>query len=124
MEEVVERKNFAIEDVKEIIKEFPLELFGNRVLVTVNSERSEELTVSSNVLSEEQFVIASGNMAERFVKSGDRIILDLDKLMKDKPVAHDQYQTEKVLDLNPFVIGDHTFAMINDNQIKAKYKNG
>jgi hypothetical protein len=123
MGEVVERKDLSFEEVKNIINEFPLELFGNRVLITVNSEQTGELTLTDNVLSEEQYVVAVGPMAERFVQAGDRVILDLDKLMSKKPVAHDQYQMEEVLDLKPFVVGENTFAMINDNQIKARYKN-
>lgn len=123
MAEVIERKNFSIEEVNAIIKEFPLELLGNRVLITVNSEIATELTVADNTLAEEQYVIAVGPMAERFVKSGDTVILDMPKLMKKRQVPHDQTQVEEVLDLKPFQVGDHTFAEINDQQIRARYKN-
>lgn len=122
MGEVIERKNITAKEVQEVIKDFPIEFFGNRVLVTVNSDEAEGLTVQDNVLSEKQFVIAAGTIA-RTVQPGDTVLLDLPKLMVKKTSNTDQYQTEEVLDLKPFVYGDYTFAEINDNQLKGRYKN-
>lgn len=122
MGEVIERKNITAEEVKEVIKVFPVEFFGNRVVVTVNSDESEGLSVQDNVLSERQYVIAAGTIA-REVKAGDEVLLDLPKLMVKKTLAHDAYQTEEVLDLKPFVFGEYTFAIINDNQLQGRVKN-
>jgi hypothetical protein len=121
MGEVI-KKNISKEEALEIIKDFPVEFFSNRVLVTVNTEQGEELSLTDNVIAEEQYVIAAGNRAVS-VEAGDTVILDLKKLLTKKAVAHDQYQFEETLDLEPFVYGDNTFALINDNQLKGRYKN-
>lgn len=121
MGEVI-RKNITKQDALEIVKSFPVQFFSNRVLVTVNSDQTDELSLSDNSIAEDQYVIAVGNRVHD-LDPGDTVILDLKKLLVQKKVGHDQYQVEEVLDLEPFVYGEHTFALINDNQLKGRYKN-
>lgn len=121
MGEVI-RKNITKQDALEIVKSFPVQFFSNRVLVTVNSDQTDELSLSDNSIAEDQYVIAVGNRVHD-LEPGDTVILDLKKLLVQKKVGHDQYQVEEVLDLEPFVYGEHTFALINDNQLKGRYKN-
>ncbi len=116
----VSRKNITKEEALGIVETFPVQFFSNRVLVTVNNEQSDELSLSDNSLAEEQYVIAIGNRVHD-LEAGDTVLLDLKKLLTKRQVAHDQYQTEEVLDLEPFVYGEHTFALINDNQLKGRY---
>lgn len=121
MGEVI-RKNYSAEEVAKIVGEFPIELFGNRVVVTVNTEESDKLQINNNTIAVDQYVIAAGSMA-RNLQAGDKVELDLKKLMSRQPVGHDQYQIESVLDIEPYVYGEHTFALITDHSIKGKYKN-
>jgi hypothetical protein len=118
-EEIV---NLSKAEVQELIKNFPLKPFGNRVIITINRlEEEGELITSNNMLAEEQYVIAVGPMAERFTTPGDRVILDLEKLTVKAPVDHDQYQLTSQIKIDPIEIDGLQFAIVNDNSFKAKY---
>lgn len=118
-----EAVNLSYEEVMELIKTFPLEPMSNKVIITINREEEEEgLMLSNNVLSEEQYVIAVGPMAARFVSPGDRVLLDLEKMTVRAPLSTDVEQMSTQIKIDPIVVEDLQFAIVNDNCFKAKYK--
>lgn len=118
-EEIV---NLTEAEVNELAKDFKLKPFGNRVIITINRLESDgKLITSNNMLSEEQYVIAVGPLAERYTQPGDKVILDLEKLTVKAPVDHDQYQVTSQIKIEPIEIDGLQFAIVNDNCFKAKY---
>lgn len=117
-----EMMNLGEEEVKEIIKDFPLKPFGNRVIVTLNREEVDgNLVLSNNTLNDEQFVIAVGSRVME-CEPGDVVILDLDKMTVPTQVAHDQYQSVPQIKVDPIEIDGVVYGFVNDNCFKAKYK--
>lgn len=118
-----ELENLSYEEVLEVIKNFPLVPEGNRIVVTLNREVNEdELILDNNTLDEEQYVIAVGPMAERNLQPGDRIILDLEKMVERVPLAHDQTQMSSQIKIDPIEIDGKHFTFTSDRCYKAKYK--
>jgi hypothetical protein len=117
-----ESVNLTHEEVLELIKEFPLQPMGNRVIITINKEEEDgNLVLSNNVLSEEQYVVAVGPMAERFVSPGDKVLLDLEKMMVRSPLSTDVEQMSTQIKIDPIEVEDLQFAIVNDNCFKARY---
>ena len=75
-----EIKNLNQEKVNKLVKTFPLQPLFNGVYITVNKmETDGNLVLSDNILSDEQYVIASGEHS--VVKSGQKILIDIEKMM-------------------------------------------
>jgi hypothetical protein len=120
MEEVM---NLTAEQVAEIIKDFPLVPYGNRVIITLNREEVDgNLVLSNNTLDDEQYVIAVGPRAAHDTAPGDVVLLDLEKMTVRMPVEHDQYQTTSQIKVDPIEIDGVVYGFVNDNCFKAKYK--
>ena len=118
-----ELDNLTFEEVQEIIKDFPLEPEGNRIIITLNREVIEdELVLDNNMLAEEQFVIAVGPMAARWLSPGDKILLDLDKMIERKPLDYDQTQVNAQIRVDPIEIEGNHYTFTNDRCVKAKYR--
>jgi hypothetical protein len=114
--------NYTQEEVTKIAENFKLKPFGNRVIITVNRVEEEgEVLTTNNIIAEEQYVVAVGPMAERFVAAGDKVILDLEKMTVRTPVDHDQFQVNTQIKIDPIEVDGMRFAMVNDNCFKAKF---
>ena len=108
---------------QQIIDTYPIQPLFTRVIISLNRKQSTKsgIILPSNPLLEEQYVIAAGPTAQ--VKPGDKIILDLDKMTVKKPSKSDVTEMIETIKVDPIVVeGFDVYAVIYDNQIKAKYK--
>ena len=96
-----EQKNLTQDDVLELIGKFPLEPSFNKVYITLNNlEEDGNLVLSDNVLSESQFIVAKGPMVN-WVDSGQKVLIDVEKLMKSKGnEPNNQYEEVKEIQLD------------------------
>lgn len=113
--------NLEIDDVLELIVDFPVEPYRNRIIVTANTvlpDFEETLDLTQVRFNETQFVIATGKHITDFVP-GDRVLLDLEKLMVPVASESNSEETRGFLKLDPVTVNDRTFVMINDSYVKA-----
>ena len=114
-----EIKNMDRDDVLDIIETFPIKPLNRKVIITLNMEEVDGgLVLSENQLSETQYVIA----ADKYiidVKAGDKVLLDLDKLMEFVPSSSNSEERRSRIKVRPIQYKDKMFAMINSNIIDA-----
>lgn len=120
MEEVA---NLQLEDVISLTSAFNIQPMFNNVIITLNKQEEDGINIlSNNVMSEVQYVIAKGEMV-RNVEIGDKVILNLEKMMIKEPNPHNQYEPLTRIKIDPVEFGGYMFGMIEDRMIKAKYIN-
>jgi len=118
-----EQENITEEQLKKLIESFPIEPLANRIVVTINKEEVDtELVTTNNILSEYQYVVAVGPMAERHVSAGFKVCLDLEKMTVRTPLDHDQTQVNTQIKIDPVEVEGIRYAIINDSCIKYKFK--
>lgn len=112
-----------INNFNEIPEFFPWKPTFNKVVITLNKlEPDNKLVLSDNTMSEEQYVVASGWMAEQYVKPGDKVLLDLEKMITTKPNPHDTHEMISTIKVEPIEYEDVTYAIIEDRYIKAIWR--
>ena len=109
-------ENLTQDDVLELIQDFPIKPRTYKVIVTLNMEEEQDgLTLSSNMLSESQYIVA---LSEKIVdlKAGQKVLIDLEKLQ-----SYDIVEGQKVssIKIKPIYVNNKVFGMINDNVIDA-----
>lgn len=116
-----EQKNLTQDDVLDLMGKFPLEPMFNKVYITLNNlEEDGGLVLSDNVLSESQFIVAKGPMVNS-VEVGQKVLIDVEKLMKSKGVeSTNQYEEVREIQLDLIEIDGNRFALVEDRVIKAK----
>ena len=115
--------NLTWEEVVQIINEFPLEPMFNKVIVTLNKGVIEgTLDLSSNTVAEEQYIIAKGPNVHN-LELGQKVLLDLDKLMEKRTNPNNVYEEVGMLKFDPIMVDDIIYAILEDRFIKAKFKN-
>lgn len=114
-----ERENLNQEEVNSIITNFPLQPLFNSVYITVNKlEQDGNLVLSDNILSDVQYVIASGEHS--VVKPGQKILIDIEKMMVPvKQESTNSYETVMQVKVDLVEVDNKVFALINDRVIKA-----
>jgi len=119
-----EKTNLTQEQVLEVIKDFNIEPLFSKVIITLNSlEVDGSLVLSDNTLSEEQYVVAKGS-AVRELEPGQKVIIDIEKMMVTvRSESTNAYEEVKQVKIDPIVVNDVVYAIIEDRLIKAKYKN-
>lgn len=113
--------NFDLKDVKVIGKSFPWEPQFNKVIITLNkASLDDEMTLSDNTLDNIQYIIKSGPNTKD-LNIGDRVLLDLDKLMVKELSDTIQGEYSMRLKINPIYDDEgRMFALIEDRHILAK----
>ena len=115
-------KNLTMDDVLDVIGKFPWKPSFNKVIITLNMVAEDgELQLSNTMVDEIQYVVAAGEMAEKQFPAGSKILLDLEKMMFKVPDPQDQTQVIHQIKLEPIVVDEVTYAIIEDRLIKAKY---
>jgi len=117
MEEV---NNLDQDGVLEVIKDFPVQPLKNRVIITVNAdEKDEGLKLSESAFSDTQFIVATGSFVNE-VEPGQKVLLDLEKMMVFNTSAEDAYSKVGSIKIDPIKVDDRMYAIIYDTYIKAK----
>jgi hypothetical protein len=114
--------NFTHDDVLEVITDFPVKPLWNKVIITINTDEEDgALVLSDNAFSERQYVV-SGNFkfGELEVTPGTPVLIDVRKLMKTvKTEVDNVYGEYKVVEIDPVIVNDKMYAIIEDRIIKA-----
>lgn len=115
-------ENLTKEEVMELIKDFPLTPLFNNVIITSNVVEIDEDEIENPVkmFSEKQYVLAVGSHI-RDIKPGDKVLLNLEKMMEQSTSATNSYEITGQLKLKPIDVGERVFAMIEDRKIDAVY---
>lgn len=112
-------KNITKEEVLEIIKAFPITPLRNRLIITVNVDEEEDgLVLTNTSFSESQYVVSTGTFIKD-VKVGDKVILDLDKMVETVADDHNPYEKVSRIKIDPIEVDGKIYAMVYDSVIKA-----
>ena len=122
MEEIT---NMSLEDVQKIIGSFPIKPYRNNLIITVNVEEADgDLVLTNALMATTQYVVAIGNYHsnkdEKFFTPGDKILLDLERMMVFEKESEDSDERIGRIKLTPIEVDDVTFAIISDNVVLAK----
>ena len=113
MEEIA---NLTQGDVDGLKHTFPIKPLRGKVIITVNVEEADgEVVLSNSSFAEEQFVLAAGETSQ--VKAGDKVLLDVEKMMDYSPSDTDAYEKVGRIKLRPIEVEGKTFALINESLI-------
>lgn len=114
-----ELSNLTQDDVLELISDFPVKPLGRKVIVTLNMDESEELGLGmTSGLDEYQYIVATGGV-DRDYKPGDKVLLDLERMMEYVPAQDNTHEKVGRIKIRPITIKDRVFGLINDNVIDA-----
>jgi len=114
--------NLNREEVELVIPLLDKEPMFNKVIITLNRENPDNnLILSDNVMSETQYILAKGSMVKD-VEVGQRVILDLEKMMIKEINPENSHEYIQRIKLDPITFETYTFAIVEDRMIKAKYK--
>lgn len=113
-----ERIQLYKEDVLKIAETFNLKPRGNRVIVTTNIREEDGVILYDDGFDEFQYVVAVSDRVKD-IKVGDKICLDLRKMLKVVPSEEDTTQTTTVIDVDVAEFEDNAFAYIDDYSIKS-----
>lgn len=118
MEEVT---NLTQDDVLDLIMDFPVQPLKNKVIITLNTVPFDDGGVNLNDMSmdEVQFVVAKGSHVLD-LEAGQKVILDLEKMMQFLPVEDNTHEKRGVIKIKPIDVNGRIFALISDNLIDAK----
>ena len=114
--------NFTHDDVLEVITDFPVKPLWNKVIITINTDKEDGgLVLSDNAFSERQYVVSGTfKFGELEVTPGTPVLIDVRKLMKTvKTEVDNVYGEYKVIEIDPVIVDDKMYAIIEDRVIKA-----
>lgn len=103
------------EDIKDIIKDFPIKPRYNKMIVSLNMFEEGGVVFQDEGVSETQYVIAKGSRVD--YEPGTKVILDMQRLTKRIPSEVDATQMVTVLNIHPVEVNDITFAWIDESFI-------
>ena len=116
MEEI---NNLTQDEVLELIKDFPVEPLRNKLIITVNVENANsDLMLGNTSFFETQYVVAVGQFVN-VIKPGQRVLLDLEKMMEYVTSDTDSYEKIGRLKIRPIEVNGKMFALINDSNVDA-----
>lgn len=118
-----ELKNLTQEEVLEIVKTCNVQPLYNNIIITTNTAEMEDDDIEdiTPTFDAVQYVVAVGSHV-REVSPGDKVLLDISKMMSKNSSSNDAYSTVTSLQIKPVEIGDHVFAIIDDRKIDLVYK--
>jgi co-chaperonin GroES (HSP10) len=114
--------NFTHDDVLEVITDFPLKPLCNKVIININTDKEDGgLVLSDNAFSERQYVVSGTfKFGELEVTPGTPVLIDVRKLMKTvKTEVDNVYGEYKVIEIDPVIVDNKMYAIIEDRVIKA-----
>ena len=118
-----ERVNYTEKEVKDIIKSFPLVPTGDKLFITLNTEDVDgKLVLSDNVIAEDQYIIAVGDMASRQFEEGEKVVIDIKRMTVKEYADHDQTQVVTRVEVDTIEVEGKMFGVIFSKFVKAKYK--
>lgn len=118
-----ERVNLTYDDVITIIGLFDIEPRHNDVIITLNTEETDnDLVLADDTMSDKQYIISKSEWIKD-LEPGDRVILNLDKMMVREPNPENAYEPLTRIKIEPIYFNGYMFAIVDDRVIKAKYKN-
>jgi hypothetical protein len=114
------RENVTAYDAVEISKEWLEQPMFNKVVITLNTENT--LDLSDNAMSQFQYVIAKGSNVIS-VEVGDKVRLSLDKMTSKKVNPNNTHEDITTIELDPIEFDGKIFAIIEDRLIKTRFTN-
>lgn len=117
MEEV---SNVTLEEVMVFADgSFPVQPRRNRLIITVNTaEPDGELVLDNGRFAEAQYVVAvSQNILD--VNVGDRVLIDVEKMMEFTQGAENADERVGMLKLHPIIVDEVVYALVSDNVVIA-----
>ena len=117
MEEV---KNLSLEEVLELIKDFPIQPLRNRLIITTNIEDYEEgeVDLSGAPFSPEQYVLAVGSYSSDVISPGQKVHLDLEAMSVRIPNDNNAYEPITTIQLKPVEVDGKVYGMITDDKVE------
>lgn len=113
-------KNLSREDIKDIIKDFPIEPLYNKLIITVNTvENQSEVVTSNTEFSEIQYVVARGTSNHESIIKGCKVILDIERLSVRVPSKMDQTKLQTQIKIDPIEVDGVIYGIIDDRCVKA-----
>lgn len=118
------KENVTAYDALEISKEWLEQPMFNKVVITLNTENSilDGLDLSDNAMSQFQYIIAKGTHC-RDIEVGDKVRLDLDKMLKKSINPNNSHEDITTIQLDPIEFDGKIFAIIEDRLIKTRFTN-
>lgn len=117
------RENVTAYDALEISKEWLEQPMFNKVIITLNTENTlDSLDLSDNAMSQFQYIIAKGSHC-RDIEVGDKVRLDLDKMLSKTINPNNSHEDLYTIKLDPIEFDSKTFAIIEDRLIKTRFTN-
>lgn len=112
--------NIKEPEVKQIIETFDFVPNRNKLVITLNLiESKDKIVEEESALDEVQYVIASGETA--LYKPGDKVMLDIAKLMTPQRSSIDATNVMNILQVTPYQFNDNIFSIIDDNKVLGKF---
>jgi hypothetical protein len=117
------KENVTAYDALEISKEWLEQPMFNKVVITLNTENSlDSLDLSENAMSQFQYIIAKGTHC-RDIEVGDKVRLDLDKMLVKSINPNNSHEDFSSIKLDPIEFDGKIFAIIEDRLIKTRFIN-
>ena len=117
------KENVTAYDALEISKEWLEQPMFNKVVITLNTENMlDSLDLSDNAMSQFQYIIAKGTHC-RDIEVGDKVRLDLDKMLSKTINPNNSHEDLYAIKLDPIEFDGKTFAIIEDRLIKTRFIN-
>lgn len=117
------RENLTAYDALEISKEWLEQPMFNKVVITLNTENGlDSLDLSDNAMSQFQYIIAKGPNCHN-IEVGDKVRLDLDKMLKKSINPNNTHEDITTIQLDPIEFDGKIYAIIEDRLIKTRFTN-
>lgn len=117
------KENVTAYDALEISKEWLEQPMFNKVIITLNTENTlDGLDLSDNAMDQFQYIIAKGKNVIN-VEVGDKVRLDLTKMLSKKINPNNSHEDLSTIELDPIEFEGKVFAIIEDRLIKTRFIN-
>ena len=117
------KENVTAYDALEISKEWLEQPMFNKVVVTLNTENEfGSLNLSDDAMSQFQYIIAKGPNCHN-IEVGDKVRLDLDKMLKKSINPNNSHEDISTIQLDPIEFDGKIFAILEDRLIKTRFTN-
>ncbi len=111
-----------INDFNEIPELFPWEPTFSKVIITLKTDSPDsDLELSNNTMSEVQYIVKAGPSAKQYFNTGDKVLIDLEKMLVQERSTEDTRDFVKRIKIDPVEYNGITYGIIEDRFIKAKY---
>ena len=111
-----------INDFNEVPELFPWEPTFSKVIITLNTEKVDnDLILSENTISEVQYIIAAGPVARQYFNVGDKVIIDLERMLVRERNPDNATEILERVKVDPIEHNEVTYGIIEDRLIKAKF---